>query len=117
MSRFQKFESDVSSVGRSGFEALQKSARSWGDGFKDFSKAVIASAQDQVERSKAGWEALQNAKSLKEAIEVQREAVTSGAARFRADASKMASEAVQNTKNVVEPLASQLIKSVKKQID
>ncbi len=117
MSRFDKLESDVTSAGKSGFDALQKSAKSWGDGFKDFSKAVIASAQDQVERSKAGWEALQNAKSLKEVIEVQKDAMKSGAASFRADASKMASDAMQNTKNVVEPLASQIINSVKKKVD
>ena len=117
MSRFDKREPDATETGNSGFDALQKSATNWGDGLKAFSKAAIASAQGQVERSKAGWEALQNAKSLKEIIEVQKDAVKSGATSFRADAGKMASDALQNTKNVVEPLASQFANKVKKRTD
>ena len=107
MNAFEKPMAEIISANESNITAFVKSGEIWRDGLKELSDAIVASAQAHIDRSKATWDAMQDVKSLKSAIELQTSATCASVESFSGDAVKISTASLKLYRDVMAPITAQ----------
>jgi phasin family protein len=108
MEKAIKTAEDIVSFGQGNLEAVMKSGQIWTAGVQDIGKQFAASAQAQIDQAIATMKAIAQAKSLKEAIDLQASHARATVEKAMAETSKLTDASLKLAEQAMAPITARV---------
>ena len=114
---FEKFKSEATTTSRQGFEACVKSGSLLTKGMEEYVKTLMGIAQASAERQGEAFKKLLSCKTLNEVTETQNKIAQDNFEELMQTATKLSEISIKLATDVLEPISSEVSKSVQKATD
>lgn len=114
MDTMTKTTEDMTSFGQANVDAIMKAGQAWAAAMQAISQTIATNAQAQLDHTLSTWQALSNARTLKEAVDLQTSLARRSIETALADTNKLTEASMRLAEQAIAPLTARMTQTIER---